>query len=86
MTSAARNKTMRVRRALAGLCRNCPQTAVEAASQCAACQANGRAQHARRSAAGCPRCGAACESGRVNCARCRALDATRKTFERRAYR
>ena len=86
MTSAARNKTMRVRRALAGLCRSCPRPAAEAASQCAACQASGRAQHARRSAAGCPRCGAACEPGRVNCIRCRARDAARKAFERRAYR
>lgn len=86
MTSATQNKAMRVRRALDGLCRGCARPAAEDASQCVACQTAARARYALRSAAGCPRCGAACEPGRVNCTRCRARDAARKTFERRAYR
>jgi len=86
VTPAAQSKAERVRRALAGLCRNCPRPAAEGASQCVACQFAARARYAMRRASGCPRCGGAREAERVGCERCRARDAARKVVERRAAR
>lgn len=69
--SAAATKAARVRRALAGLCRNCDRPAAGEGSQCEACREANRAKYRARKAAGCPRCGAKREAGRVHCARCR---------------
>lgn len=75
MTSGERTKAMRVRRALAGLCRNGAHPVAGDGSQCDDCQGEAREWYAARKAEGCPRCGRPRDSRHVHCAECRGRSA-----------